>query len=106
MSGLFTILVFLWSNVGSILEGLSALIGGAAMLAALTPTPRDDAALAWMRRVLDLIACNFGNASNMPPGLDAAVADLGAAIGGKPVNLSLAANALLAVLGPPPGGGR
>ena len=56
----------------AILEGLSALIGGASML-----------------------AFNVGHAANRPSGLNQAAADLGAAIGCKPVNLSLAANALL-----------
>lgn len=43
---------------------LPAIIAVAAMITALTPTPKDDAVLAKVRKVLDVIGMNFGNAKN------------------------------------------
>ena len=47
-----------------IVAGLLAIIGGAAILATMTPTPKDDAILAKVKKVLDFIAMNIGKAKN------------------------------------------
>ena len=39
-------------------------IAAAAAIAAMTPTPADDSALLWMRRILDVIGLNIGHAKN------------------------------------------
>lgn len=36
----------------------------AAPIAAITPTPTDDGVVSAARKVLDVLACNFGNAKN------------------------------------------
>ena len=47
-----------------IVAGLLAIIGGAAILATMTPTPKDDAILAKIKKVLDFVAMNIGKAKN------------------------------------------
>lgn len=47
-----------------LLQAALAVVGAASVVAALTPTPKDDAALAVLRRVLDLVAQNYGHARN------------------------------------------
>lgn len=51
-------------EVFAIIEGVSYVISGAAVIAALTPTKKDDVILGKVRRVVDLLAFNFGNAKN------------------------------------------
>lgn len=43
-----------------------AVIGAAAAVAAWTPTPRDDGIVAFLRKIVDLIAQNYGKAKNDP----------------------------------------
>lgn len=49
------------------LVAVTAVVAAAAGITALTPTPKDDAALAKVRRVLDWLALNVGNAKNEKP---------------------------------------
>jgi hypothetical protein len=42
----------------------SSVIGFASMIAAITPTKKDNAAIAILRAVIDALAFNFGNAKN------------------------------------------
>lgn len=42
----------------------SVVVAVAAPIAAITPTPADDGILAAARKVLDVLAFNFGNAKN------------------------------------------
>lgn len=58
---------WLMENWVSVLEGASMIVAGAAVLAAVTKSPKDDAALAKARRVLDWLALNVGNAKNRSP---------------------------------------
>ena len=51
-------------EVFAIIEGVSYVISGAAITAAPTPTKKDDVILGKVRRVIDLLAFNFGNAKN------------------------------------------
>lgn len=46
------------------LQALSMLIAAAASIAALTPSPKDDGALLILRKLIDLLALNFGGAKN------------------------------------------
>ena len=39
-------------------------IGAASVIAAVTPTPKDDGILAIIRKALDMLAANWGNAKN------------------------------------------
>lgn len=55
-------------------RGLS-LVGFLSMLAALTPTPTDNAVLAILRKLLDFAAMNWGHARNAPKDAAGPVAD-------------------------------
>lgn len=46
------------------MEILGALIGLASAIAAVTPTPKDNAALIVVRKLLDIFALNVGGAKN------------------------------------------
>lgn len=46
------------------LQALSLLISAFAAIAALTPTPKDDGVLLILRKIIDLLALNFGGAKN------------------------------------------
>jgi hypothetical protein len=50
--------------VPDILEALSLVVAGASMIAALTPTPKDDGVLLWVRKAIDFLALNFLGAKN------------------------------------------
>lgn len=52
------------TNAYAYFQIAASAVGVAAMVAALTPTPKDDNAIAAVRKVLDLLAFNFGNAKN------------------------------------------
>lgn len=42
----------------------SQVVAAAAAVAALTPSPKDDSAVAAVRKVVDFVGFNFGHASN------------------------------------------
>lgn len=51
----------------TVLEATSYVVSGAAVLAAAIPSPKGDKAskaLTFVRKVLDFLAMNFGNAKN------------------------------------------
>jgi hypothetical protein len=57
--------VFAWfSSLPDWFNAVSGIIASAAVLAALTPTPKDDAFLAKVRKVLDWLAMNVLFAKN------------------------------------------
>lgn len=57
--------VFAWfSSLPDWFNAVSGVIASAAVLAALTPTPKDDAFLAKVRKVLDWLAMNVLFAKN------------------------------------------
>ena len=47
-----------------LLHALTAVVAAAAAITALTPSPKDDGAVAKLRAVLDFFAFNFGFAKN------------------------------------------
>lgn len=56
--------VYVMENWESISTAVLAVIGAAAAVAALTPTPKDDSFLAVLRKFIDVVGMNFGNAKN------------------------------------------
>ena len=46
------------------LETAPIIVTAAAAIAAITPTPKDDIVLIWVRKIIDFLALNFGNAKN------------------------------------------
>lgn len=52
------------ANWASISATILSVIGAAATIAALTPTPRDDSVVAMVRKVLDIVGMNILNAKN------------------------------------------
>ena len=56
--------VHVMENWESISTAILAVIGAAAAVAALTPTPKDDSFLAVLRKFVDVVGMNFGNAKN------------------------------------------
>ena len=57
-------MTFAWivANFGAIVAAFTATVTAASAVAALTPTPRDDSALAYARRLIDVLALNVFNA--------------------------------------------
>ena len=55
---------WVWQNLPDIVDGVSYIVTGASVVAAIAPNPRVSKALAGARKVLDFLACNFGNAKN------------------------------------------
>ena len=52
------------ANWQGILAAVTGVIAAASAIAALTPTPKDDAILYKIRQLIDLLALNIGNAKN------------------------------------------
>jgi hypothetical protein len=50
-----------WANVAF---AVTAVVTAAAAIAALTPNKSDDAAVAWVRKIIDVLALNIGHAKN------------------------------------------
>lgn len=46
------------------IPAVSQIVAGAAVIAAATPTPKDDEVLKKARAILDILAFNFGHAKN------------------------------------------
>ena len=47
-----------------ILMYATAAVTACSAIAAVTPTPKDDAAVAWAYKIIDMIALNFGKAND------------------------------------------
>jgi len=52
------------AHIPEILEICTLVVALAAAIAALTPTPKDDGIVKKIRKVVDFLALNFGNAKN------------------------------------------
>ena len=48
----------------TLIDIAAKVVAAAAAIAAVTPTPKDDSALAFVRKILDLLALNVFNAKN------------------------------------------
>ena len=55
-------LAFIMTYWDEMLIAVSGIISGASALAALTPTQKDDAVLSKIKKGLDILALNIGNA--------------------------------------------
>lgn len=53
---------FILNHWDEILLAVTSVIAAASAIAALTPTPKDDAFLHTIRKVVDALALNIGNA--------------------------------------------
>jgi len=58
---ILTSIVSLFDQLPSWVNAVTGVISAASAVAALTPTPKDDNALAGIVRVLDVLALNIGN---------------------------------------------
>ena len=58
------IISYLVANADSILLTASTIVAAASTVAALTPTPKDDAILAKAYKVIDWLALNVGKAKD------------------------------------------
>jgi|TARA_R100001530_G_scaffold97957_2_gene68112 hypothetical protein len=47
-----------------ILMYATAAVTACSAIAAVTPTPKDDAAVAWAYKIIDMVALNFGKAKD------------------------------------------
>lgn len=54
------------ANWGLIYSIATSVVGTAALVAAATPTTKDDGVIAKIRGLLDFAGANFGNAKNAP----------------------------------------
>jgi len=55
---------FITTYLDTILIAVSGIVAGASALAALTPTPVDDNFFAKIRKTVDVLALNIGNAKS------------------------------------------
>lgn len=58
------IISFIFKNWSTIIDSVSTIVSACAAIAALTPTPKDDAALRNIRKVIDALGLNWGHAKN------------------------------------------
>tara|TARA_R100000656_G_scaffold53383_1_gene42235 strand:- start:118 stop:297 length:180 start_codon:yes stop_codon:yes gene_type:complete len=49
-------------DIVAILMYATAAVTACSAIAAVTPTPKDDAAVAWAYKIIDFVALNFGKA--------------------------------------------
>jgi len=56
------ILNYISENWVEVLFAITAVISAASAIAALTPTPKDDLVIAKIRKFINLLALNIGNA--------------------------------------------
>lgn len=52
-------------NWEAVIIGLTSVIGGCAMLAKLSPSPRDDRIIGKIAKIINVIGMNFGNTKNV-----------------------------------------
>lgn len=61
-----SIVEWISQNMGGILVAITAVISAASAIAALTPTPKDDAFVGKLYRLVDFFALNVGKAKDKP----------------------------------------
>ena len=62
MIDVFTLITENWANISTV---VLAVIGAAATIAALTPTPKDDGIVLILRKIVDALGMNVGNAESI-----------------------------------------
>jgi hypothetical protein len=58
------VLIWIQSNIDTILTIGTSIIAAASAITALTPTPSDDTVVGKLYKVLDFLALNFGKAKD------------------------------------------
>ena len=58
------VIQYIAANWVSILGILTSVVGTAALIAAATPSTKDDAIVAKVKKVVDFLGANFGHAKN------------------------------------------
>ena len=58
------IISYFLDNASSIVQALTAVVTACSLIAALTPTPKDDGLVKWAYKILDLLALNVGKAKD------------------------------------------
>ncbi len=53
---------WLFENMESMVFVATSVISAASAIAALTPTPKDDGVISFLRRIVEFLALNVGNA--------------------------------------------
>lgn len=53
---------YITNNYEQIILIIATVVTAASAIAALTPTPKDDSAIAWVRKIIDFLALNILNA--------------------------------------------
>lgn len=61
--------MFQWilDNGSDLIAAATAIVTAFSAVAAITPTDWDNKAAAWLRKIVDLLALNVGNAKPKPP---------------------------------------
>lgn len=52
------------NNIPEIIQVASLIVAAAALIASMTPTPKDDGYVRKARKVIDFLGLNFGHARN------------------------------------------
>jgi hypothetical protein len=58
------IVSYFLDNAAAIIQALTAVVTACSLIAALTPTPKDDGVVKWGYKILDLLALNIGKAKD------------------------------------------
>ena len=58
------VITYITANWESIIAAITAVVTAAAAITALTPSTKDDSVVAKIRKVLNLLALNIGNAKS------------------------------------------
>ena len=57
---------WLTENAGTVLGAVTSIVGGFALLAALTPNKSDDSIIQMILKAINFLGANFGKAKNDP----------------------------------------
>ena len=58
------IIEFIWNNWSIIVDSAATIVSACAAIAALTPPSKDDEVLRNLRKIVDVLALNWGHAKN------------------------------------------
>ena len=61
---MITIINYIGDNADALIRSLTAIVAGASVIAALTPTPIDDGWVAKLYKAVDWLALNVGKAKD------------------------------------------
>lgn len=58
------IISYLLDNAEVIIQAITAVVTAASLISAITPSQKDDGVVKFLKKVIDLLAINVGNAKN------------------------------------------